>query len=255
MIDLRGAVVVVTGARGAIGSVIARRFAEQGAIVAGLDLAATDTGAVPIRACDVSDPEQARAAINAVVAEHGRLDVLVNNAGINVTGAVEDLDPGAWDQCFAVNTRGVFVMCQAAIATMKSQRSGRIINAASFAATIPSVGAAAYAASKAAVVQFTRVLAGELGPWNVTANCYAPGMIPSAMNGFAALPAAEQEELLDTLTLRRWGTAEEVADAVCYLASDLARYTTGTVLDVSGGKFATQRPQAAYRAVGEREEC
>lgn len=253
MIDLSGAVVVVTGARGAIGSVIARRFADQGAVVTGLDLAAVDSP-LPVRACDVSDPEQARAAIGAVVAEHGRLDVLVNNAGINVTGTVEDLAPGAWDQCFAVNTRGVFVMCQAAIATMKRQRSGRIINAASFAATIPSVGAAAYAASKAAVVQFTRVLAGELGPWNITANCYAPGMIPSAMNGFAALPASEQQELLDTLTLRRWGSAEEVADAVCYLASDLARYTTGTVLDVSGGKLTTQRPQAAYRAVSESEE-
>lgn len=251
MIDLTGKVVVVTGARRGIGAVIAQRFTDQGAQVVGIDLAGDEAPAGVIHSADVSDPEQVRAVVDGVVAEHGRIDVLVNNAGINVTGAIEGLEAQAWDRCFAVNTRGVFLMCQAVIPHMKQQRNGRIINAGSFATIIPSVGAAAYAASKAAVVQFTRVLAGELGPWNITANCYAPGMIPSAMNGIAELPAAEQEEMLDTLTLRRWGAAEEVADAVCYLASDLARYTTGTVLDVSGGKFATQRPQAAHRLAGE----
>ena len=97
---------------------------------------------------------------------------------------------------------------------MKAQRSGRIVNAASFAAIVPSVGAGAYAASKAAVVQLTRTLAGELGPWGVTANAYAPGMIPTAMNGFADMPPPAQDRLLDTLTLRRWGDPQEVADAV-----------------------------------------
>jgi 3-oxoacyl-[acyl-carrier protein] reductase len=145
-----------------------------------------------------------------------------------------------------VNVGGTFRMCQAVIPIMKRQGSGRIINAASFAAIIPSVGAAAYGASKAAVVQFTRVLASELGPWNITVNAYAPGMIPSAMNGFAEKPQHEQDELLDTLTLRRWGTPEEVADLLVFVASDAARYITGTLLDVSGGKFATQLPQRAH---------
>jgi NAD(P)-dependent dehydrogenase (short-subunit alcohol dehydrogenase family) len=108
------------------------------------------------------------------------------------------------------------------------------------------VGSAAYAASKAAVVQLTRVLASELGPWEVTVNAYAPGMIPTAMNGFADLPEPAQERLLDTLSLRRWGRPEDVADLVCFLASDTAGYITGALIDVSGGKLSTQMPHRAY---------
>jgi 3-oxoacyl-[acyl-carrier protein] reductase len=141
-------------------------------------------------------------------------------------------------------------MCRAVIPAMKAQTSGRIINAASFAAIVPSVGSAAYAASKAAVVHLTRTLAGEVGPWNITANAYAPGMIPTAMNGFADLDAAAQDRLLDTLALRRWGEAGEVADLVCFLASDAARYITGTLVDVSGGKLATQQPRLVEKSAG-----
>jgi 3-oxoacyl-[acyl-carrier protein] reductase len=129
---------------------------------------------------------------------------------------------------------------------MKAQPSGRIINAASFAAIVPSIGSAAYGASKAAVVQFTRTLAGELGPWDITVNSYAPGMIPTAMNGFADLPRADQDRLLDTLSLRRWGDPADVAALICFLASDAASYITGALIDVSGGKLATQIPGKAY---------
>jgi 3-oxoacyl-[acyl-carrier protein] reductase len=110
------------------------------------------------------------------------------------------------------------------------------------------VGAAAYGASKAAVVQLTRVMASELGPWGITVNSYAPGMIPSAMNGFTELPDATQQRLLDTLSLRRWETADDIADLLCFLASDKAGYITGTLVDVSGGKLATQDPRKAYDA-------
>ncbi|HZA03209.1 MAG TPA: SDR family oxidoreductase, partial [Propionibacteriaceae bacterium] len=177
----------------------------------------------------------------------GRVDVLVNNAGILIEGLVEDLTDEAWDRSFAVNVGGTFKMCRAVIPIMKAQRSGRILNAASFAVIVPSVGTAAYAAAKSAVAQFSRTLAGELGPWNVTVNAYAPGMIPTAMNGFDALDPAAQDRLLDTLTLRRWGRAEEVADLLCFLASDAAGYITGTLVDVSGGKLATQLPQVAHQ--------
>ena len=129
---------------------------------------------------------------------------------------------------------------------MKAQRSGRIVNAASFAAIVPASAPARTRPRRRAVVQLTRTLAGELGPWGVTANAYAPGMIPTAMNGFAEMPQPAQDRLLDTLTLRRWGDPQEVADVVCFLASDAARYVTGTLLDVSGGKLATQLPQKAY---------
>ncbi|MFK4997161.1 SDR family oxidoreductase [Bacillus sp. N9] len=99
--------------------------------------------------------------------------------------------------------------------------------------------------------QFTRVLAGELAPWNITVNSYAPGMIPSTLNDFAELPQAEQERLLDTLTIRKWGKEKDIAHLICFLASDLASYITGTMIDISGGKYATQFPGVAYKEMSE----
>lgn len=268
-LDLSDRVVVVTGGARGIGRTIAERFRREGAHVVALDLAAAlaDRGAddqpggppsVPdgahavgahaleVLACDVTDPASVRAAVDAVVARHGTVDVLVNNAGINVEGRVADLEWDAWRRCMDVNLGGTFLMSQAVAPVMQRAGRGRIINAASFAAIVPSVGSAAYAASKAAVVQFTRVLASELGPWGITVNAYAPGMVPTAMNGFATMPTADQDRLLDTLSIRRWETPDDVADVLLFLASDLAGYVTGTLLDVSGGKLATQIPSRAY---------
>ena len=253
-LDLAGKVVVVTGAGRGIGRVIAETFAREGAVTVALDINPQDlsgTGvdpAAPVHRilCDVTNSEEVTLAFARIAEEHGAIDVLVNNAGINAEGLVDEIDPALWDRAFQVNVTGLFHACRAAIPHMKAQRSGRIINAASFAAIIPSVGAAAYGASKAAVVQFTRVLASELGPWGITANSYAPGMIPTAMNGFAELSAEEQEKRLDQLSIRRWGEADDIAKLLCFLASDLSSYITGALLDVSGGKFATQVPGRAY---------
>ncbi|MGI3784730.1 MAG: SDR family NAD(P)-dependent oxidoreductase [Janthinobacterium lividum] len=256
-LDLSGRVVVVTGAGRGIGRVIAETFLAERSVVVGVDLSADGLGwldearaAAGLEgasvAADVTDGDRTRALVAEVVERFGRVDVLVNNAGVILEGLIEDLDDDDWDRCFAVNVGGVFKMCRAVVPVMKAQRSGRIVNAASFAAIVPSIGAGAYAATKSAVVQLTRTLAGELGPWGITANAYAPGMIPTAMNGFADMPTSTQDRLLDTLTLRRWGDPQEVADAVVFLASDAARYVTGTLLDVSGGKLATQLPQKAY---------
>lgn len=273
-LDLSDRVVVVTGGARGIGRTIAERFRREGAHVVALDLAAaladraTDdqpggppsvpdgahavgtpavgAHALEALACDVTDPASVRAAVDAVVAQHGTVDVLVNNAGINVEGRVADLEWDAWRRCMDVNLGGTFLMSQAVAPVMQRAGRGRIINAASFAAIVPSVGSAAYAASKAAVVQFTRVLASELGPWGITVNAYAPGMVPTAMNGFATMPTADQDRLLDTLSIRRWETPDDVADVLLFLASDLAGYVTGTLLDVSGGKLATQIPSRAY---------
>ena len=264
IIDLQDRVVLVTGAGRGIGRTIAETFARDGASVVALDLNAEDvdhletelsaSGAtvMPV-ACDVRDAAAVDAVVGEVVQRFGRLDVLINNAGINVEGRLEELDAAAWDRCFEVNVRGTFTTCRAVAPVMKAQRSGPILNAASFAAIVPSVGSSAYAASKAAVVQFTRTIAGELGPWGITANSYAPGMIPTAMNGFADLPPDEQAKKLDTLSLRRWGDAQDVANLLCFLASDLASYITGTLVDVSGGKLATQSPAAAYAGFEELE--
>ena len=259
LLDLRDKVVVVTGAGRGIGRVIAERFLEESARVAALDvdagslgwLSGQDPAAAIGLACDVTDSAAVGEVTEQVRDRFGRVDVLVNNAGILVEGLVEDLTDEAWDRCFAVNVGGTFKMCRAVIPIMKSQRSGRIINAASFAAIVPSVGSTAYATAKAAVAHFSRALAGELGPWDITVNAYAPGMVPTAMNGFDAMDPAAQNRLLDTLTLRRWGRAEEVADLLCFLASDAAAYITGTLVDVSGGKLATQLPQVAYQRAAE----
>ncbi len=257
LIDLRDRVVLVTGAGRGIGRAIAETFATEGASVVALDLGPADLGrlesdltdqdatVLPVVA-DVRDAGAVQTVVDAAIDRFGRLDVLVNNAGINVEGRLEELDAAAWDRCFEVNVRGTFTTCRAVAPVMKRQRSGRILNAASFAAIVPSVGASAYAASKAAVVQFTRTIAGELGPWGITANSYAPGMIPTAMNGFAELSPEDQARKLDTLSLRRWGEPQDVANLLCFLASDLAGYITGTLVDVSGGKLATQVPAAAY---------
>lgn len=250
-LDLTDRVVVVTGAGRGIGRTIAERFADDGARVVALDLALPDaTGPkherIDALACDVADPASVQQAIDAVVGSHGTIDVLVNNAGINVTGSVADLSWDDWRACMDVNVGGVFLMSQAVAPVMQRAGRGRILNAASFAAIVPSVGSAAYAASKAAVVQFTRVLASELGPWDITVNAYAPGMVPTAMNGFAEMPETEQDRLLDTLSLRRWETPDDVANLLLFLASDQAGYITGTLLDVSGGKLATQQPSRAH---------
>ena len=258
-IDLRGKVALVTGAGRGIGREIAATLAAEGALTHITDLRPELLDAVtgewaargwPGRAhrCDARDGARIAEVVAAVVAEHGRLDILVNNAGVAPGGPVEDLSEEVWDLNQDVNCKGTFLACRAVIPVMKKQRSGRIINAASFAAILPIAGSAAYAASKAGVHYLTRVLAGELGPWGVTVNCYAPGMIPTEMNHFAEAAPAHQRRLLDTLTLRRWGNATEVANLVCFLASDLAGYITGTMVDVSGGKLATQIPRLPWEA-------
>lgn len=259
LIDLTGKVAIVTGAGRGIGLEIARRFAREGAIVVALDIRKDWLDAVGEEwsrndwqgrqhVVDVQSREQVDAAIADVDQSFGRIDILINNAGIARGTKIEEMDDAVWDANLSINLSGVMKMCRAVIPVMKRQKSGRILNAASFAAIIPSVGGAAYSASKAGVESLSRVLAGELGPFNITVNAYAPGMIPTEMNHFAERPEREQELLLDTLTLRRWGTPEDVANLLVFLASEQAGYITGTMIDVSGGKFATQLPWIAYRA-------
>lgn len=258
LIDHSGRVAIVTGAGRGIGREIARNFAREGAKVVVtdfrqelLDDVAAEWKKEGWEGIQIAGDARVKADAQAVAAAaekaYGRIDILVNNAGVASGARVEELAEEVWDANFDTNTKGVMLMCQAVIPIMKRQKSGRILNAASFAAIIPSVGGAAYAASKYAVEGFTRVLAGELGPWNITVNAYAPGMVPTMMNGFANRSDADKERLLDTLTMRRWEEPQDVANLLLFLASDQAGYITGTMIDVSGGKFATQMPWIAHR--------
>lgn len=266
-IDLRGKVAIVTGAGRGIGRCIAVTMAREGVKTIGTDfrLELLDDLAKEYAAngwegktalCDVRDRAAAQALAAEVEQEFGRIDILINNAGVAAGGPVETLPEDVWDDNNDTNLKGVFLMCQAVIPAMKRQRWGRIINAASFAALVPSLGNAAYSASKAGVISLSRTLAGELGPWGITVNSYAPGMIPTQMNHFAEAPRERQQRLLDTLSLRYWGKAEDIASLLCFLSSDLAGYITGTNIDISGGKLATQIPRMAYEqaaAAGEIE--
>ena len=257
-IDLSNRVAIVTGAGRGIGREIARTFAREGVAVVVTDIKQElldevsaewkDNGWKGLQLlCDVRLAADDKAVVEATDKAFGRIDILVNNAGVANGGRVENLAEETWDLNFDINLKGTMLMCQAVIPVMKRQKSGRILNAASFAAIIPSIGSAAYASSKAGVESFTRVLAGELGPWEITANSYAPGMVPTLMNRFADRPDPDKERLLDTLSLRRWQRPEDVANLLVFLASDQASYITGTMIDVSGGKFATQMPWIAHR--------
>jgi 3-oxoacyl-[acyl-carrier protein] reductase len=258
LIDLRSKVAIVTGAGRGIGLEIARTLAAEGVATTVADVRQDllDHAAAQWRdkgwtgahlRCDVTSAADCRALAASVEQQFGRIDILVNNAGVGGGGRIETLEEEVWDRNADINLKSMFLMSQAVIPAMKRQGSGRILNASSFAAVIPSIGGGAYAASKAGVHALTRVLAGELGPFGITANCYAPGMIPTEMNRFADATEERAEQLLDTLSLRRWGEAADVAKLICFLASDQAAYITGAMIEVSGGKFATQMPWMAHR--------
>ncbi|MCS5732520.1 SDR family NAD(P)-dependent oxidoreductase [Herbiconiux daphne] len=257
IIDLEGRVALVTGAGRGIGRDLVLRLADEKVTTLALDVNAHDLEALGAElsergatgsqfVANVTDLARIQEVVAEAVGLYGRIDILINNAGVTATGPIDTLPEEAWRRAHDVNLTGTFLVCKAVIPVMKAQKSGRIINASSFAAVVPSVAHAAYASSKAAVAHFTRALAGELGPWDITANAYAPGMIPTALNHFTERPQAEQDVLLDTLTLRRWGSTDDIGNLVCFLASDQASYITGTLIDVSGGKLVTQVPRVAY---------
>lgn len=251
-IDLKQRVAIVTGAAQGIGKAIAEKLAAEGVRLSLWDVdrerlsgtaeaivKGTRAEVVAIE-CDVTIPADIERAASETLRKLGRIDILVANAGVARPRKFLEISTEEWDEIFDTNTRGVFLCAKAVAPHFKKQESGRIIIASSFAAIVPSVGSAAYAASKSALVSLTRVLAAELGPWNITVNSYAPGMIPSNMSRIDELPVERQEMMLDSLSLREWGRAEDIASLVVFLASDQARYITGAHIDASGGKFAVQ---------------
>jgi len=244
-IQFAGQVALVTGASRGIGAAIALQLASQGLKVIGT--ATSDDGAVKISAAlaafpgcrganlNVNDAAAAEALIDAIVKEHGGLQVLVNNAGITRDMLAMRLKDEDWDAVLDTNLKAVFRMSRAVIRPMMKQRYGRIISITSVVGASGNPGQANYAAAKAGVAGMTRALARELGSRNITVNCVAPGFIATDMT--AALPEEQHKALLGQIPLGHLGQPSDIAHAVAYLASPQAAYVTGQELHVNGGMF------------------
>ncbi|MBU0552344.1 3-oxoacyl-ACP reductase FabG [Myxococcota bacterium] len=190
-------------------------------------------GEAEIYAADVSDPQAAKAAVEACVARFGRLDVLVNNAGITADGLVIQMSDEAWQDVIQTNLSGIFNTCRAAGSVMLRQKYGRVINLSSVSGKRPNRGQANYAASKGGIESFTRAFAVEMGRKGITVNAVAPGIIETEMS--ARVRQAAEKEIKQQIPLRRFGQPEEVAALISFLAGPDSGYITGQTIGIDGG--------------------
>jgi 3-oxoacyl-[acyl-carrier protein] reductase len=245
MIDLRGQTALVTGARRGLGQAIAVALARAGARVAINDIAdgaqeaqavaeqiRGDGGQALVVAADITDPAQVQAMVEAVLAQAGGLDILINNAGITRDSLLVRMSDDDWRQVIDINLGGAF-RCTRAVARHMLKHGGAIVNVSSVVGVMGNAGQANYAASKAGLIGLTKSCARELGPRGVRVNAIAPGFIESAMT--QALPPEARARWLSQIPLGRAGTPQEVAAVTVFLASPAAAYVTGQVLCIDGG--------------------
>jgi len=246
MFDLTGKVAVVTGAGRGIGRSISLALAQGGAIVVPTDV--VNPGASPAGAqvpgpgsvadvvvMNVTDSAGTEAVFGEILSRCGRIDILVNNAGITRDQLLMRMKREDWDKVLEVNLTGAFVCTQAVLRPMMKQRGGRIISISSVVGQMGNAGQSNYAASKAGLIGFSKSLAREVASRNITVNVVAPGLIDTDMT--RALPPEVQAEWQSKVPLGRFGTPEEIAATVCFLASSEASYITGQVLAVNGGMY------------------
>ena len=245
MFNLGGKVALVTGASRGIGRAIAARLAEQGATVVAAargdhagacaaELTARGLNAEAL-SLDVTDSAAVGAVPAGIVARHGRLDILVSNAGITRDQLLMRMKREDWDAVIATNLTATFVLAQAAMRPMLKQRGGRIVAVSSVVGQMGNAGQTNYAASKAGLIGFAKALAREVASRAITVNVVAPGMVDTDMT--RAINAGAQIDWAAQIPLGRLGTVDDVAAAVCFLASDEAAYITGHVLAVNGGMY------------------
>lgn len=240
---LRGRVAIVTGGTRGIGKAIALKFVQNGVKVlftylksdeaagAVLDEVKRFNGEAEALKADVKDFSQAKKSIEAAVKRFGRLDILVNNAGIVKDKALMFMEPSEWSEVIDTDLTGYFNMCKAAIVTLMKQKSGNIINISSVAGVSGAARQVNYSSAKAGILGLTKSLAREVGPYNIRVNAIAPGYIDTDMTD----GLKNKEELVKRIPSGRFGSAEEIAKAVLFLAGDNAGYITGQVIKVDGG--------------------
>jgi 3-oxoacyl-[acyl-carrier protein] reductase len=246
-VDLNGQVALVTGASRGIGKAVARRLAACGAGVAAVarSLEGLEGTLRAIReaggtaegyAANVADPADVNRVVEAVEARFEKIHVLVNNAGVTRDGLFLRMEDDAWDEVVDTNLKGTFLFCRAVGVMMMRGRYGRIINVSSVSGLKGNPGQANYSASKAGVIGLTRTIARELASRGVTVNAVAPGFVTTDMTD--VLPEKVKAEVREHIPARRFGTPEDIADLVCYLAGPGAGYLTGQVIAVDGGMTA-----------------
>ncbi len=243
--QLKGKTAVVTGSGRGLGKSIALRLASMGANIVLNDIAASDAidataeefkaagYNVAVTKGDVRNPEDVKAMVETAVKTFGSLDVLVNNAGITKDKPMAMMSEEDWDLVLDINLKGAFLCTKAAAKVMIKQRSGKIVNIASVAGRYGNPGQANYSASKAGLIGLTKTTAKEFAPRGITCNAVAPGLIQSKMTDI--LPEEVRNNYLKNIPLGRFGTPEDVANVVAFLASEDSNYVTGQVIDIDGG--------------------
>jgi len=245
MIDLTNRIALVTGASRGIGRAIATRLAAQGAKVVAaargenakdaVDAITAAGGTAEVATVDVSQAAAIDALVSSTLAKHGRIDILVNNAGITKDQLMLRMKRDDWDSVLATNLTAAFALTQAVLKPMIRQKAGRIICISSVVGQAGNAGQANYAASKAGLIGFAKSVAQEVASRSITVNVVAPGLIDTDMT--RAITGTAHEEWAARIPLKRLGTPDDIAAAVCFLASDEAAYITGQVLAVNGGMY------------------
>lgn len=244
--DFKGQVALVTGGARGIGKTIAANLAKKGVSLAIADVSVESAGETARELAslgvktsalrlDVSKSDQVVKAFEDIVREFGRLDIVVNNAGITKDGLVLRMKEEDWDAVININLKGVFLCSKEAVKVMVKQKYGRIINIASVVAFMGNPGQANYSASKAGIVGLTKTVAREYASRGITVNAVAPGFIATAMTD--ALAENVKREMLKSIPVGKFGSVDDVANAVAFLASPESGYITGHVIHVNGGMY------------------